>query len=56
MRWVQLRGQLLRGEKPNGRHGEGLRRIDQRLREVSTDVMSIPVCRSPHVPRGSYPS
>lgn len=34
MRWVQLRTQLLRGEKPSSRHVNGLRAIDQRLRQV----------------------
>ena len=33
-RWVQARVQILRGEKPNGRHQGALRTIDQRLREV----------------------
>jgi len=33
MRWVQRRQQLLRGQKPNGRHVNDLRRIDQQLRE-----------------------
>jgi hypothetical protein len=34
MRWVQMRAQLLRGEKPGPRHVDGLRAIDRRLREV----------------------
>lgn len=34
MRWVQTRAQLLRGEKPTSRHVNGLRAIDQRLRQV----------------------
>jgi hypothetical protein len=33
-RWTQLRGQVLKGDKPNGRHAGPLRRIDDQLREV----------------------
>jgi hypothetical protein len=35
-RWAQMRQQILRGEKPNGRHANALRAADQRLRDVST--------------------
>lgn len=42
MRWVQMRNQVLRGEKPNGRHVEALRRIDQHLREVSNPIIVDP--------------
>lgn len=35
-RWAQMRQQILRDEKPNGRHANALRAIDQRLRDVST--------------------
>jgi hypothetical protein len=34
-RWIQMRQQVLRGEKPNGRHANALRAIDQRLHDVS---------------------
>lgn len=34
MRWIQLRGQILQGDKPNGRHANALRRADEQLREV----------------------
>jgi len=34
-RWAQMRQQVLRGEKPNGRHANALRAIDARLREAS---------------------
>jgi len=45
MRWVQMRQQILGGEKPNGRHVNALRTIDQRLREVCS--FSIIQSRSP---------
>lgn len=35
MRWVTMRAQVLKGDKPGSRHAQGLRRIDQHLREVS---------------------
>ncbi|EXJ89716.1 hypothetical protein A1O3_02783 [Capronia epimyces CBS 606.96] len=38
MRWVQMRAQLLRGEKPSQRHVNGLRAIDQRLREELNQI------------------
>ncbi|KIW87419.1 uncharacterized protein Z519_12055 [Cladophialophora bantiana CBS 173.52] len=38
MRWVQLRAQLLRGEKPSPRHANSLRAIDQRLRQELNDI------------------
>jgi division protein CdvB (Snf7/Vps24/ESCRT-III family) len=44
MRWVHMRSQLLRGEKPNARHVQDLRRIDQHLREVRNQASEI---RSP---------
>lgn len=34
MRWVQMRGQILNGAKPNGRHVNALRGVDQQLRQV----------------------
>lgn len=41
MRWVQMRAQVLRGEKPAARHVNALRAVDQRLRQVCvTDVKS----------------
>ncbi|OAL31593.1 hypothetical protein AYO22_01185 [Fonsecaea multimorphosa] len=38
MRWVQARTQLLRGEKPGARHANGLRSIDQRLRQELSEI------------------
>jgi len=38
MRWVQMRAQLLRGEKPGQRHVAGLRAIDQRLDQELDDI------------------
>ncbi|KAK6365001.1 uncharacterized protein PV06_04449 [Exophiala oligosperma] len=38
MRWVQMRIQLLRGEKPGPRHVNSLRAIDQRLRQELNDI------------------
>jgi hypothetical protein len=40
-RWAQMRQQVLRGEKPNGRHANALRAIDQRLRDVSTCSVTV---------------
>ncbi|KIW74910.1 hypothetical protein Z517_11681 [Fonsecaea pedrosoi CBS 271.37] len=37
-RWVQLRTQLLRGEKPGSKHANGLRTIDQRLRQELSEI------------------
>ena len=34
IRWVQMRGQLLQGERLSQRHANGLRAIDHRLRQV----------------------
>jgi hypothetical protein len=34
-RWVNMRQQILRGEKPNGQHANALRAIDRRLDDVS---------------------
>jgi hypothetical protein len=34
MRWVQMRAQVLRGEKPAAKHVNALRAVDQRLRQV----------------------
>ncbi len=39
IRWVQMRAQFLRGEKPGPRHVNGLRTIDQRLRQVCIQYM-----------------
>src|SRR5580700_11696842 len=51
-RWAQMRQQILRGEKPNGRHANALRAIDQRLRDVSTcpATCGVPRCNC-HTPR-----
>nr|KAK5446074.1 hypothetical protein LTR18_003993 [Exophiala xenobiotica] len=38
MRWIQMRVQLLRGEKPGQRHVNALRAIDQRLRQELSDI------------------
>ena len=57
MRWVHMRSQVLQGQKPNGRHVQQLRRIDQHLREVSQDVMSILVTDLGFFhPRGAHTS
>jgi hypothetical protein len=36
IRWVQMRAQVLRGEKPAPKHANALRAVDQRLRQVRT--------------------
>ncbi|EHY58334.1 hypothetical protein HRR83_007303 [Exophiala dermatitidis] len=38
MRWVRMRSQLLRGEKPGARHMSSLRTIDQRLHEELNQI------------------
>ncbi|KIW14944.1 hypothetical protein PV08_07731 [Exophiala spinifera] len=38
MRWVQMRIQLLTGEKPGPRHMTSLQAIDQRLRQELNDI------------------
>ncbi|ETN45437.1 uncharacterized protein HMPREF1541_09268 [Cyphellophora europaea CBS 101466] len=38
MRWVQVRGQVLKGDKPNGRHANALRRADEQLREELSGI------------------
>ena len=43
-RWAQMRAQVLRGEKPNGRHTNALRAIDARLREVSFGPLTLGRC------------
>ena len=40
-RWSQMRQEILRGEKPNGRHANALRGIDARLHDVSTCPASV---------------
>lgn len=40
-RWAQMRQQILRGEKPNSRHVNALRAIDQRLRDVSNPAQPL---------------
>lgn len=45
MRWVQMRAQVLRGEKPAARHVNALRAVDQRLRQVRSPKYSTKVDR-----------
>ena len=51
MRWVQIRAQILRGEKPAAKHVNALRVVDQRLRQVRTNrcKMLIMILASPHL-------
>jgi hypothetical protein len=47
MRWVQMRAQVLRGEKPAAKHVNALRAVDQRLRQVSFNFLEVDEdCRS----------
>ncbi|KIX01009.1 uncharacterized protein Z518_10075 [Rhinocladiella mackenziei CBS 650.93] len=43
MRWIQTRTQLLRGEKPGPGHANGLRAIDQRLRQELEQITDVHV-------------
>ncbi|EXJ95608.1 hypothetical protein A1O1_00730 [Capronia coronata CBS 617.96] len=38
MRWVQMRAQLLHGDKPSQRHLNGLQAVDQRLRQELNQI------------------
>jgi hypothetical protein len=40
IRWVQLREQVLRGELPAQKHANALMAVDQRLRDVSTVLVT----------------
>lgn len=57
-----MRNQVLRGEKPNGRHANALRTVDQRLREVRQNFFSrMSIIIRPQIlqvpyPRGVYTS
>ncbi|EXJ59854.1 hypothetical protein A1O7_04001 [Cladophialophora yegresii CBS 114405] len=45
MRWVQMRAQVLRGEKPAAKHANALRAVDQRLRQELDEVTDEHVVR-----------
>ncbi|KIW69428.1 hypothetical protein PV04_05305 [Phialophora macrospora] len=45
MRWVQMRAQVLRGEKPAAKHVNALRAVDQRLRQELNEITDEHVVR-----------